>query len=247
MSFRLLVSSLGALSLFAAMAPLAPMAHAQSGGYSDGLVSGDYLRMSAGTMGPVRPQGSLHDWNRGTSASVAWESWYGGSATDPGLIGFGVGGDYGRLPFNQRQFLPVFTTPLGGTATSATASAATVFSIETTFRVRIPTPFIMPSVLIGLGYLDFHPSTIHYTAPGGDGTTTQQHRRGAALSIGAGLDKHIVQRVAVFGEAVYSYGFTSLGQGLVTPRGTCTSNGCDVLKNTTLGTLRGGLRLQVGK
>ncbi len=239
---RLLVSSLCALSLFAA-----PAAHAQSGGYSDGLVSGDYLRVGAGAIAPVHPQGSLRDWNRGTTASVVWEGWYGASADDPGMIGFGVGGDYARMPLNERQFLSVFTTPDAGTATSATASAATVFSIETTFRIRIPTPFIMPSVLIGLGYLDFHPSTIHYTAPGGDGTTTQQHRRGAALSIGAGLDKHIVQRVAVFGEALYSYGFTSLGQGLVTPGGTCASNGCDVLKNTTLGTLRAGLRLQVGK
>jgi hypothetical protein len=244
MSSRLLVSSVLALSLLVAAAPAM---RAQSGGFSDGLVSGDYLRVSAGSMAPVRPQGSLRDWNRGNTASVMWEGWYGGSAGDPGLIGFGIGGDYSRLPLNERQLLSVFTTPDGGTATSATASAATVFSIETTFRIRIPSPFIMPSVLIGLGYLDFHPTTIHYTAVGGDGSTTQQHRRGAAISFGAGLDKHIVQRVAVFGEALYSYGFTSLGQGLVTPGGTCARNGCDVLKNTTLGTLRGGLRLQVGK
>jgi hypothetical protein len=51
----------------------------------------------------------------------------------------------------------------------------------------------------------------------------------------------------VFGEALYTYGFTSLGRGIANPGGTCTTNGCDVLKNTVLGTLRGGLRLQVGR
>lgn len=243
MRSRLLVSSLLALSAIAATAGLAS---AQSGTFSDGLQSGDYLRVSGGTLAPVRPQGSLRDWTTGTTGNVTWEGWY-GSGAEPGLVGFGISADFGRLPLNQSEFLANFTTPGGTTATSATASSATVFSIESTVRVRIPAPFIMPSVSLGLGYLDFHPGTIHYSAASGDGSTTQQHRRGAEIIFGAGLDKHIVQRFGIFGEALYSYGFTSLGQGIVSPGGTCTTNGCDVLKNTTLGTLRGGLRLQLGK
>jgi hypothetical protein len=242
MSSRLLVSLLCVLSFAAA----APRASAQDASKDDGLVSGDYLRIGAGSIAPVRPQGSLRDWDRGSTFGVNWEGWYGPGST-PGLVGFGIGGDFGRLPLNESEFLAHFTTPQDASATGATASSATVFTIETTVRVRIPTPFIMPSVSFGLGYLDFHPSTISYTAASGNGTTTQQHRRGAELFVGAGLDKHIVQRFGIFAEALYSYGFTSLGQGLTTPGGTCARNGCDVLKNTTLGTLRGGLRLQMGK
>jgi hypothetical protein len=244
MSSRLLVSSICALAVLVAAAP---RTSAQSERYTDGLVSGDYLRISAGSIAPVSPQGSLRDWDRGTTVGVNWEGWYGGAGSDPGLVGFGIGGDFARLPLNQDQFLTHFTAPDGSTATSATASSATVWSIETTVRVRIPTPFIMPSVSFGLGYMDFHPSTVNYMSAGGDGSTTQAHRRGVDLFAGVGLDKHIVQRVGIFAEALYSYGFTSLGQGLTTPGGTCARNGCDVLKNTTLGTLRGGLRLQMGK
>jgi hypothetical protein len=243
MRSRLLVSSLLALSTMAATASLLS---AQSDSFADGLTAGEFLRVSGGSVSPINAQGSLRDWSRGNTASVVWETW-GGTGGGPGLLGFGLGADYSRLPLNERQFLTDYTTPAGAPATSATASSATAFSIETSIRVRIPAPFIMPSVSLGLGYLDYHPATIDYTSASGSGTATQQHRRGAAFTLGAGLDKHIVQRFALFGEALYTYGFTSLGQGLATPGGTCASNGCDVLKNTSLGTIRGGLRLQIGQ
>ncbi|HEY4215731.1 MAG TPA: hypothetical protein VGM67_01265 [Gemmatimonadaceae bacterium] len=244
MRSRLLVSSVTVLAILAAVAPRAA---AQNEQYTDGLVSGDYLRIAGGSIAPVSPQGSLRDWGRGNTFGANWEGWYGGNGTDPGIVGFGFGADYSRMPLNESDFLARFTTPEGATATSASASSATVWSIETTLRARIPMPFIMPSLSFGLGYLDFHPSTVSYIAASGNGTTTQQHRRGLALMGGAGLDKHVVQRFGVFVEAVYAYGFTSLGQGIATPGGTCARNGCDVLKNTTLGTVRGGLRLQIGK
>jgi hypothetical protein len=108
----------------------------------------------------------------------------------------------------------------------------------------------MPSILFGFGYINFHPSKIHYsTAATADATTSQQQKSGAVISIGAGLDRQLFDRYALFGEGTYGYGFTSLGAGFANPRGTCaaSNNGCDVLKNIALGTLRGGLRVHVGR
>jgi len=53
------------------------------------------------------------------------------------------------------------------------------------------------------------------------------------------LDKTIVGRYAVFGEAAYVYGLTQFG-GTV-----CAAAGCDALKNTTVTTLRGGMRVRI--
>jgi hypothetical protein len=244
MRSRLFASLLLAL---AAMVVVTPAIGAQSGDpYADGLTAGDYLRISGGMISPVHPQGSLKDWDRGKTLALAWEGWQSGSG-GVGRLGFGVTADYSRLPLNQTQFISEFTPASGGTTTSATASSATAFSIGTNLRLRIPSPLIMPSIEFGFGYLDFNPTTVHYVATTGSGDVTQRHRRGAALSFGAGLDKQVVNKFAVFGEAVYTYGFTSLGYGFATPGGTCATNGCDVLKNTTLGVIRGGLRVQMGR
>ncbi len=214
---------------------------------ADGLVAGDYLRAGAGMLSPVNAQGSLRDWDRGQGFSVAWENWQAGSG-GIGRVGFGLGVNYGLLPLSEQQFLVDFIDPLSRVpATSATASDASVLEIETSVRVRIPAPYIMPSVSLAFGYINFHPGTIHYTSAAGPGTTNQQRRYGGELTIGAGLDKHIIDRWAAFGEALYTYGFTSLGQGFVSPNGNCPSNGCDPLKNTTLGTIRGGLRVRMGR
>jgi hypothetical protein len=234
------------LSFALALSSMATVARAQSADLADGLTAGTYLRLGAGSLTPINPQGSLRDWKRGSTFSLIYENWGAGSG-GVGTLGLGLAVDYGRLPFDAAQFTSEFTPFNGGKVTSADASSATEFSIATTLRVRIPAPYIMPSILVSFGYLDFKPSTVHFTATSGSGTATQQHRRGASLAIGGGLDKHIFDRFGVFGEALYTYGFTSLGRGIANPGGTCTTNGCDVLKNTVLGTLRGGLRLQVGR
>jgi len=220
---------------------------AQSDRFTDGLVPGDYLRLVGGIVSPVNPQGSLGDWDRGTSYGIVWENWQ-SSAGGVGRVGFGLGVNYGLLPLNESQFLSEFLTPQGTRASSASASSASLLEIETSVRVRIPAPFIMPSVSLGFGYINFRPSTIQYTAAAGSSATAEQRRYGAEFTIGGALDKHVVDRFAVFGEATYTYGFTGLGQGLARPGGTCatSSAGCDPLKNTTLGAIRGGLRVHVG-
>lgn len=215
--------------------------------YSDGLVAGDYVRVGAGIVSPVSPQGSLRDWDRGKTFSLMWENWQAGSG-GIGRVGFGIGVNYGMLPLDEQQFISEFVDPLQRIpATSATASDASVLQIQTSVRIRIPSRFIMPSVSLAFGYINFHPGTIHYTTASGPGTTSQQRRYGGDLTIGGGLDKTIVARLGVYGEALYTYGFTSLGQGIATPSGTCPANGCDPLKNTKLGTIRGGLRVRVGR
>jgi hypothetical protein len=233
------------IALVALLATVPSFAGAQdrsaaSDRWSDGLVAGDYIRVTGGAISPINPQGSLRDWDRGTAYSLTWENWQSG-ASGVGRVGFGVGVNYGLLPLNESQFLREFVTPQGSPA---------LLEIETSIRVRIPTPFIMPSLSLGFGYINFRPSTIQYTSIAGSAATSEQRRYGGEFTIGGGLDKHIVDRFAVFGEASYTYGFTSLGgQGIARPGGTCatSTSGCDPLKNTTLGTIRGGLRVRVGR
>jgi hypothetical protein len=56
------------------------------------------------------------------------------------------------------------------------------------------------------------------------------------------LDKHIYDRIAVFSEATYVFGLTRFGGGLA---GACAASGCAALSNTTVTTLRGGLRVRL--
>lgn len=215
---------------------------------TDGLVPGDYFRFSAGAVSPVRPQGSLRDWSRGTGFALNWENW-GAGPTGADIVGFGATIGYALLPLNSAEFIRNFTpTLVTGQTQTATASRAGVFELATNARIRIPAPFVMPSVLLGFGFMNWHPGTVHYTTTtGASADAKQESRSGPELSIGAGLDKHIYDRVGVFAEALYTYGFTSFGQGLATPTGVCANNGCDALKNTSLGTIRGGLRLRLGQ
>jgi hypothetical protein len=217
--------------------------------YAGGLVSGNYLRASAGFTSPLNPSGAYRDWDGGTAFALSWENWDNG-ARGVGRLGFAIGGSYAALPFDAAQFLPRFQSLAGIPATSAHASAASLITVETQLRYRIPVPYLMPSILFGFGYINFHPSKIHYaTATAADATTGQQQKSGAVISIGAGLDRQLFDRYALFGEGTYGYGFTSLGAGFANARGTCavSNDGCDVLKNIALGTLRGGLRVRVGR
>jgi hypothetical protein len=69
------------------------------------------------------------------------------------------------------------------------------------------------------------------------------------FTVGAGIEKNIFDRYGVFGEALYVYGYTSYGSGFATPGGVCATAGCDAFRNgnTTIGTIRGGLRVRVGR
>jgi hypothetical protein len=78
-------------------------------------------------------------------------------------------------------------------------------------------------------------------------TAKQQNRSGGALSFSGGLDKHIYDRFAVFADATYTYGYTSFGGGLAGSGSACLQADCDLLKNTQLGVIRGGLRVRVGR
>jgi len=240
--------SLAFIASFLAFAHVAQAQATLADPLAGGLIAGDYLRISGGLVSPINPQGSLRDWSRGSTINVMWENWQPGSG-GVGSTGFGIGIGYTLLPLDQQRFVSDFTPPSGGQTSSATATRAGILEVMTNLRIRIPSPFVMPSVSLGFGFMDWRPGQIHYT------TTTnpqpqsaqQQHRSGLELAIGGGLDKAIVDRWALFAEALYAYGFTSFGQGLATPGGTCSANGCDVLRNTSVGIIRGGLRVRMGR
>ena len=251
MRFRSSIGSSFVLAVLAALC-LVPAARAQDraaseGGTSDGLIPGDYLRLSAGVTTPVNATGTLRDWGRGQSVHLVWETWGAGSS-GVDIASFGLGAGYSLLPFKSDVFVHDFKpTLVTGNTTSATASKAAVLEIMTSFRVRIPAPFIMPYISVGLGFMNWHPATIHYTTDTGESADAkQQSRSGAEVSIGAGLDKQIYDRYGLFAEATYAYGLTSFGQGLATP-GNCTTGACNALKNTSIGTIHGGLRVRVGR
>jgi hypothetical protein len=233
---------------FATLMPFAAFAGSLSAQSSntDGLLPGDYLRVSGGVLSPINSQGSLREWDRGPTVNVAWENWQQGS-NGVGLVGFAFSFDYSRLPFKEEAFLSEFQTAQGARATSANASAdAQMFQLSTAIRVRIPSPFIMPNLQLGFGILSFQPGNISYQTATGPGTTSQRHRTGGAISLGGGVDKQVYGRVALFGEALYTYAFTSLGgQAVATAGGVCST--CDALKNTATGVIRGGLRVRVSR
>jgi len=211
--------------------------------FADGLVPGAYLRIGGGPMSPVNAQGTLRDWKPGTGVSVAWESWDNG-LSGVSRMGFAISGAYSSLPLNMGRFLTEFVAPNGGSLVSLNASNAGVLEVVTNLIFRVPSPYIMPHFTIGLGFIDWRPGRIRYTSSSGSGTTKQQHLSGGEVALGFGLDKHIYDRFAVFSEANYVFGLTQWGGGYGTPTGVCSTNSCGP-RNTTVTTLRGGLRVRL--
>jgi hypothetical protein len=162
-------------------------------------------------------------------------------------VGFGLAASYSFLPLKSDQFAAEFTPATGLTTRSASASRAGILEIVSNIRVRFPAPLVMPAVTVGFGFINWRPGTIDYVASNQtSGSVKQSHRSGAELSIGGSLDRHLWDRYAAYVEAAYVYGYTSYGRGFTTPGGVCASSGCDPLKNTTVATLRGGLRVKLG-
>jgi hypothetical protein len=214
---------------------------------ADGLVPGDYLRVGVHSVGPLGASGSLKDWSRGVGLGVTYENWNQGR-TGVGRIGYGFMVGYSLLPFDSAQFLSERIVTQFGTPITASAKKAGVFELGVNIRFRIPAPYIMPWLKLGLGFIDWQPGKITYTTATTTSSQTakQEHRSGGAFSAGAGLDKHIYDRFGVFAEAVYTYGYTSFGQGLAGSGSTCLQTNCDLLKNIPFGSIGGGVRVHIG-
>lgn len=215
--------------------------------WADALTPGNYVRLGYGVVNPISPEGSLRDWNRGAGISVGFENWAVGGQSGVSRLGFGIEAGYSLFPFNEQQFLVDFPTSPNGQPLSAKGNKAAIFQVALTTRLRIPMMYIMPNIGLGLGFLDWRPGKINYSATAGAGTVTQQHRSGAALTLSGGFDKHVVDRFALFADASYTYAYTSFGGSLAASGSSCLVSNCDLLKNTQLGTVRGGLRVRVGR
>jgi hypothetical protein len=210
-----------------------------------GLVGGDYLRIAGGGMSFLNASGSLREWTGGPVASLMWENWQ-PDAGVVGKIGFGIGVDYGRLPLDKAQFLNDFQAGSGQVVTSPTGGSAQILSIATNIRIRIPSPLISPSLSLGLGFLDVRPKAVDYFSNGVAGSVKQQPRSGAEFSFSGAIDRQLFGRFALYGEAQWMYGLTSLGR-VNTPSGVCAQKACEGTKNTTIGTIRGGLRVRTNR
>jgi hypothetical protein len=211
-----------------------------------GMAPGDYVRLSGGPTIPVNAQGSLRNWNSGVGFNLAYENWQSGGGGGLGRVGFGLGAAYSRLPLDEEKFGAVFTPPTGeGSMQSATGHAG-ILEITSNLRIRITAPLVMPTINIGLGFINWSPGSIHYvTTTGATGTAKQSSRSGAELSIGGSLERELYDRIGIFADAAYVYGYTSYGSGFGTPTSICPS--CDALKNTTFATIRAGVHARVGR
>lgn len=234
-------------ALIASLASSRAQAQGSSDHLADGLIPGDYLRVAFISSNPINPQGSLRDWNRGQGISLVWENWdHGPSGVS--RLGFGLEGSYSLYPLDDQAFIADFTNGPNGLLRTATGTKASILQFGVTTKIRIPTPYIMPTIGVAFGFLDWRPGQIRYTSINGTtGTAKQGHRSGGALSFTGGLDKHIVDRFAIFADASYTYAYTSFGAGLGASGSSCLTANCDLLKNTQLGVFRGGLRVRVGR
>ena len=232
------------LVVTAALVAQARMGRAQSDRYSGGLTEGDYVRVSAGITNPVNAQGGFRDWKKGTGFNVTYENWAAGD-NGVGRLGVSFGAGYSVLPLDEAKFIGDFTPLSGEKVTAASAGSGGLIEVNAGFNVRIPAPLVVPTVRFGIGYIGWRPKRITYTTVSGTATAKQQTRNGAEVAIGGGLERHFAGRFGIFGEANYVYGYTSLGQSSATPGGVCASNGCDVLKNTSVTTIRGGLSVKL--
>ena len=140
------------------------LAQAQGSDLAAGLRAGDYLRLSGGVAIPVNPQGSLKDWGQGASFNVGWENWQNGG-TGVGRLGLSINLGYSMFPLDETQFLSEFVPITGARPTSASASSAGILELATNFRFRIPSPLIMPTINVGVGFMNWAPSSIDYTSP----------------------------------------------------------------------------------
>src|SRR4029079_8313054 len=104
------------------------------------------------------------------------------------------------LPLDEKQFLSDFTPISGVRPTSATASSAGVFELATNLRFRIPTPFIMPTINLGIGFMNWRPATIDFDGPTGHGQAKQRHPSGAGITIGRALERDSSERCGLLGE-----------------------------------------------
>ena len=248
---------LSAIALMTLLAPRAMLAQGGGGGagpdetpsnpWNDGLLPGNYVRMSSGSTTPVSPHAALRFWDRGTTYYAGWENWDTG-ASGVSRVGFSLNAAYSTLPLNVPLFRDTFTPLNGGQLTSVSAARAGIVEVTSGIRLRLPLPYIMPNLSLGLGLIDWQPGSIKYESTMGSGTAQQQHRVSAEVTVGAGLEKNLFDRYGVFGEALYVYGYTSYGSGFA-PGGVCNNAGCDTFRNgnTTVGTIRGGLRVRVGQ
>ncbi len=216
--------------------------------WNDGLTPGNYIRFGSGSATPVSAHAALRYWDQGTTYYAGWENWDTGTS-GVSRVGFSLNAAYSLLPLNTPLFTANFTPASGGTVTSISASHASVLEVVSGIRVRMPLPYVMPNFSVGLGLIDWQPGAINYQATSGAGKAQQQHRVSGEFTVGAGIDKNVYGAVAVFAEALYVYGYTSYGSGFAEPGGVCASAGCDAFRNgnTTLGTIRGGMRVRVGR
>jgi hypothetical protein len=209
---------------------------------SNTYFGGDNVRVIAGRS---TPRSGMHNWEPGLLLGLGWESWDPGRGGAPSLIAAGIAGSYSALPFARSTFIADFEAATGKRVTTASASDATLADLMVTLRVRGPAFLVMPSLVIGVGYYDFRPSTIAFQATDTSGSARSRGKNGPAANIGIALDGPFIGRTGLFAEAVYAYGWSSdsyLGQSA---NSRCSGNVCDTFKSTQTAMLRGGVRVRV--
>jgi len=233
-----------ALTVTSVLSPAAATSQVVGRQLSNLYFGGDNVRVLAGR---AMPQGGMHNWSPGLVFGLAWESWDAGGGGGAARVAVGLAGSYGTLPFDRSTFISDFESTTGKHVTSANAPDASIADLMVTLRVRGPTMFVMPSLLIGLGYYNFTPRTIAFQAADSTGTARSRSKSGPSGNIGIGLDGPFIGRTALFGEALYAYGWSSDNILSQSASSRCGGNVCDTFKSTQATMIRGGVRVRLGR
>ena len=214
-----------ATALMTLLAPRAMLAQGGGGGgpdetpsnpWNDGLVPGDYVRMSAGSADagePARRAAAFGIAARRTTPA-------GRTGTRARAASAASGSASTRRTARSRSNAPLFIARLHAAQRSERdvgergARRNPRGHIGVTTRCGCRVPYIMPNMSLGLGFIDWQPGEIKYEATTGSGTAKQQHRverRGHRRRGARQESSSIASRV--FGEALYVYGYTSFGSG----------------------------------
>ena len=197
---------------------------------------------------PVNAQGSLRDWKRGTGINLAWENWQPG-AHGVGRVGFGLDVAYSRLAARTRPVRRRFRARTDRHCGRRVGASRRFSRSTSNLRIRIPAPCVMPAITsASASSIGRRETSITHRPPARTGTASSHRAAALSSSLGGASIEQIYRSLRDLWRSGVRLRIHELRRAASrTPSEHVLHSGCDLLKNTTVGTLRGGLRVRLGR